>query len=103
VNLVANEWLVKTASMSGTDSPEKLVQETLMGAADQMPNMTVNQRKEIVREILENQKEFSELHAAANAVLTSLTEGVNQSSSAYLGSGAEHAVMPIPCLRGKCD
>ena len=34
VNLVANEWLVKTASLSRVEAPEKVVQEALTGAAD---------------------------------------------------------------------
>ena len=102
VNLVANEWLVKTASMSSVESPERVVQDTLRGAAGQMPNMTDAQKKNLIREILASKQEFSELHAATNAALTSLTEGVDRLSSANIGSGGENTIA-FPCLRGKCD
>jgi len=102
VNLVANEWLVKTASMSRVESPERVIQDTLMGAAGQMPNMTDAQKKNLIREILASKQEFSELHAATNAALTSLTEGVDRLSSANIGSGEENTIA-FPCLRAKCD
>lgn len=106
VNLVANEWLVKTATNPDVQVTEKILQETLMGAATQMPNLTGDEKVAIVNEVLQNKKEFSEIRAATNAVLDSLTEG-SQSSSANstpdkIGADANHT-RPFPCFRGKCD
>ena len=104
VNLVANEWLVKTTGNSPVQVTEKVMQETLMGAAAQMPNLTDDERKTIVREVLENRKEFSELHAATNAVLATLTEHDDRpSSSSTVSSENINSIKLFPCPRQNCD
>jgi hypothetical protein len=104
VNLVANEWLVKTAGTSGVPPVGKVLQETLMAAAAQMPNLTDRERKDVVREVLENRKEFFELHAATNAVLATLTEHNERPPSSNAGSSeAENSIRPFPCPPQKCD
>ena len=104
VNLVANEWLVKTADTSADPPSGNVLQETLMTAAAQMPNLTDRERKDIVREVLENRKEFSELHSATNAVLVTLTEHNDRPTSSNAGtSEADNSIRPFPCPPLKCE
>ncbi len=103
VNLVANEWLVKTVGTSAVSPTSNVLQETLMAAAAQMPNLTDRERKDIVREVLENRKEFSELHAATNAVLVTLTEHNDRPTSNTGTSEADNSIRPFPCPPLKCE
>jgi hypothetical protein len=104
VNLVANEWLVKTAGTSAVPPVGKVLQETLIAAAAEMPDLTDRERKDIVHEVLENRKEFSELHAATNAVLATLTEHNERPPSSNAGSSeAENSIRPFPFPPQKCD